>query len=119
MSQNPFLFLRIWWVEVNGPIWYIIPMVKATAVVTNSNGIHVRPSRVIASALACSSAHISLSANGFTVTSMNMMNLLSLGLKQDDTVEITVDGEGEQQVLAQAIALFETRFDFPPASNGQ
>lgn len=119
MSQNYCLFLRISRVEVNALIWYSIPMVKAMAVISNSNGIHVRPSRVIASALASSSAQISLKANGFTVSSVNMMNLLSLGLKQGDSVEVAIEGEEEQQVLAQTIALLEARYDFPPAADGQ
>jgi len=94
-------------------------MVKGSAIVTNTNGIHVRPSRVIASAVASHTERITLKANGFTVTQVNMMNLLSLGLKEGDKVEITVEGEAEKQVLAQLTALLETRFEFPPAGNGR
>ncbi len=81
----------------------------------NTNGIHVRPSRVIETELAPYSETVTLASNGMKISSINMINLLSLGLKTGDTVEITVSGAQEQQVFDQIVKLLETHFDFPTA----
>lgn len=56
---------------------------------------------------------VTLHANGISVTNLQMISILCLGLKQGDIVEITVEGEDEQRVFHRLKQLFETHFDFP------
>ena len=89
-------------------------MISRTATIKNRNGIHVRPSKVIAAAVADYSGAITVRKNGYSIDTVNAMNLLSMALIEDDTIEITVAGEQEAMVAENLVHLFETRFDFPP-----
>ncbi len=89
-------------------------MVKGSSIIANRNGIHVRPSRIISDEAASFSSTVTLHANETTVGGLHMMNLLCLGLKQGDQVDIEAEGPDEQQALCRLKELFETHFDFPP-----
>ncbi len=92
-------------------------MIKGSAVILNSNGIHVRPSRVISTEAASLPGEIILHANDITVTPVTIINLLALGLKQGDQVDIMIQGTDNDQVLKRLVELFETHFDFPAADS--
>ena len=91
-------------------------MISRTATIRNRNGIHVRPSKVIAAAVADYTGSITIRKDSYTIDRVNAMNLLSMGLIEGDTIEITVAGDQEAQVADNLVDLFETRFDFPPRS---
>jgi phosphotransferase system HPr-like phosphotransfer protein len=42
------------------------------------------------------------------------MSLMALGLEQGEAVAVRVSGPAEESTCRQLVALFETRFDFPP-----
>ena len=89
-------------------------MIKRTAIVANAQGIHVRPSQVIATAAMDLPGNITISSGGFSIDQINTINIISLGLTAGDTVEITVDGRDEDKTAELLVKLFETRYDFPP-----
>jgi len=89
-------------------------MVEATAEVKNYAGIHVRPSGVIIQAVQGYSGRICVEAKGMVVDLSNIMGLIALGLTQGDTVQISVEGPDEKEVLEKLCELFSRNFDFPP-----
>ncbi len=89
-------------------------MVKGSAVVRNGAGIHVRPSGVIFNAAREYDCKILVRAGGDEVRLNNVMNLIALGLRQGDELEVLVDGSEEKKVLEELLELFERRYDFPP-----
>ena len=89
-------------------------MIRKTATVKNSAGIHVRPSGVIFKAVEKYPGKIELTANGLTMPLDNVMTLLTMGLVQGSKVEIAVDGPDEEETAKKLAELFETEFDFPP-----
>jgi phosphocarrier protein len=82
--------------------------------VQNSAGIHVRPSGVIKKAFENYPGRISLSANGLKTELGSALGLIALGLRENDSVEVLVDGPDDEAACAKLIALLEKRYDFPP-----
>jgi len=89
-------------------------MISKKATIVNRNGIHVRPSKIIAATVADYTGQISVSKDDYTVNSISAMNLLTLALLENDQITLTVNGEDEELVADKLITLFEHRFDFPP-----
>ena len=88
-------------------------MAEGTATVRNSAGIHVRPSGVILKAFADYPGKITLAAKGREVELPNLVGLIALGLQENDTVSISVDGPDDESTCAAVVRLIEKRFDFP------
>ncbi len=89
-------------------------MVRKTAVVKNSAGIHVRPSGVIFKEINGYPGTIEITSNGTTAILNNIMVLLSLGLVKGSKVEISVEGPEEEEKCSKLVELFEQEYDFPP-----
>lgn len=89
-------------------------MVKKTAVIRNNMGIHVRPTGVIIQEAGQFDAVISIKAKGMETDLTDHMGLLAMGLCKDDVVEISVEGNHEEQVCEEIVKLLEREFDFPP-----
>ena len=87
---------------------------EGKAKVRNSAGIHVRPSGVIQKAFEDYPGKIILSANGLKTELQSALGLIALGLRENDSVDIIVDGPDSDAVCAELAALLEKRFDFPP-----
>lgn len=86
----------------------------AVATIKNTQGIHVRPSGVIAGETSGLNCKISLKSKGIEMELASIMDLLALGLQKDDDVEITVEGGDEEAFLSLVVELFEREYDFPP-----
>ena len=89
-------------------------MISRKATIVNRNGIHVRPSKVIAASVADYPGQISVSKDDYTINSISAMNLLTMALLESDEITVTVNGEDEETVAEKLTALFEHPFDFPP-----
>jgi phosphotransferase system HPr (HPr) family protein len=74
----------------------------------------VRPSGVIRKAFEDYPGKIHLNANGLKTELRSTLGLIALGLKEHDTVEVTVEGPDDGAVCAELIGLLEKRYDFPP-----
>ncbi len=92
--------------------WYSSDMVKKSVTVGNRNGIHVRPSRFIAQTMDGTRDAVSLEANGISITSLSMINILTLGLKHGDTCIITVEGDDALHTMEKIESLMTREYDF-------
>lgn len=92
-------------------------MISDSATIKNKHGIHVRPSRVISDDLSSYEGQIMFTANDICINTMNMINILCLGLKEGDVVDITLEGPEEEHMLQRIIELLEREYDFPDAGN--
>lgn len=91
-------------------------MIRKTATVQNTNGIHVRPSQVISSSMADYTGNISITSPCMKINDTNTISIISLGLIKNDNIEITVEGPDEEAAAEKLVALFEKVYDFPPRS---
>jgi phosphocarrier protein HPr len=92
-----------------------LAMISRNAKIVNRNGIHVRPSKIIAAAVTDYPGKISVSKDDYTINSISAMNLLSMALLENDQITLTVEGDNEEFVMEKLIELFKYHFDFPPS----
>ncbi len=90
-------------------------MQTKTVVIRNKAGIHCRPSSAIMVAAAKFPGHeitAESSRSGMTVNLNSILDLLSMGLQQGDSVTLKVQGPQEEEACRKLAELFETEFDF-------
>ncbi|TFG57920.1 MAG: HPr family phosphocarrier protein [Spirochaetales bacterium] len=88
-------------------------MVERKAEIKNNAGIHVRPTGLIVQAARNFSCSITILAKGMDSDARDHFGILAIGLQKGDIVEITTEGEKEEQAAETMVELFETEFDFP------
>ena len=89
-------------------------MIEKTATIQNAQGIHCRPSALIARFAAGYEGSIRVTAERGETSLRSILELMSLELYPGSRVTIRVDGPDEEAVCRQLVELFETHFDFPP-----
>ena len=71
-------------------------------------GIHARPAgMLVKEAKAFADTVVTITKNGTTVKAMQLMKLMSLGVKNGDVVTVTADGASEDAAIAALKAFFE------------
>ena len=60
-------------------------------------GIHARPAGILVQEAKKYSSKIMLHVNGKSAEATKLMAIMSLGVKQDHTVEVTVEGADEEE----------------------
>lgn len=88
-------------------------MERKTVTIKNKAGIHCRPSSAIMSVAAKFPGHeFSAESSRGKVNLGSILDLLSMGLRQGDTVTVEVSGPQEKEACEKLAELFETEFDF-------
>lgn len=96
-------------------VCYVVSaMIEMKATIKNANGIHCRPSAVIAKEIMNYPGDIQVIAESGTCDPRSIMALISLGLQEGAQVRIRVSGPQEATVCRKLIGLFEKHYDFPP-----
>jgi len=70
-------------------------------------GIHARPAGLLAKEAKQYKSECTITKDGKTKKLTQLMMLMSLGVKQGDTVTVTVDGEDEDAAIEGLKAIFE------------
>lgn len=68
-------------------------------------GIHARPAGLFVKCAAAFPASITVSVNGKTADAKRLFALMGLGVRQNDEITVSVEGEGETEA-AKAIQKF-------------
>lgn len=79
-------------------------MAKFTAKITDPVGLHARPASVTVAAASKFEADVTITANGKSGNLKSIMNVMALGVKQND--EITIEANGAD--ADEAIKAIET-----------
>ena len=85
-------------------------MVNFTYVVTDEVGIHGRPAGVLVKKCSGYKSKITIGCKGKSADAKRIMNVMALGAKFGDTVEITIDGEDEATAKAELEVFFKENF---------
>ena len=80
-------------------------MKSFTYTIKDEVGIHARPAGLLAKAAKEFSSEITVEKNGKSVNATKLMMLMGLGVKQGETVTVTINGEDEE-VAAKAMEEF-------------
>lgn len=80
----------------------------ATVTLTNPTGLHARPAKVFAKAVAGTGHDVTVTKGDTTVDGRSTLSVLTLDCHQGDQVTISVEGERADAVLAELVALVES-----------
>lgn len=75
--------------------------------IKDQQGIHARPAGELVKAAKGFSSEIKIGKGGTMVDATRIFGIMGLGAKQGDTVEISVNGEDEEQALEGMKAFME------------
>lgn len=86
-------------------------MRESTLLVDNILGLHARAAAKVVSVASRYSAQISIVKEERTVDAKSIMALLMLGAARGTHLKVSVEGDDEEQAMAELIDLFERKFD--------
>lgn len=87
-------------------------MIKATTKIAHAVGLHARPAAMVVKLVSSSGEKVTLSRLGQSpVNAASMLSVLSLGLKQGEEVEISIDSDGANDLLEKIVSLISTPLD--------
>lgn len=80
-------------------------MVTRTTTINDPVGIHARPAAQFAQAVAASGCTVTIAKRGGNpVPAGSILSIMGLGIKQGDTVELTIEGDNAETVADSLIA---------------
>jgi phosphotransferase system HPr (HPr) family protein len=85
-------------------------MIKAYLIVKHINGIHARPSSLIARKLEAFESLVTFTCESTTVDARSILSLLSLSADHNAEIEVVIKGRDENQVLEMLTTIFENEF---------
>ena len=87
-------------------------MIKATTKIAQAVGLHARPAAMVVKLVSSSGEKVTLSRlNQSPVNAASMLSVLSLGLKQGEEVEISIDSDEANDLMEQIVSLISTPLD--------
>lgn len=86
-------------------------MVKKDVVVTNEQGLHARPCRMISQLAMNFQSNIKLVRDGYEVNAKSIMGILSMAAAKGSVITIIAEGIDEKKAVDEISKLFETKFD--------
>lgn len=79
--------------------------------ITDPVGIHARPAGILVKEIKnYAGVAVSVTKGDKTVNALKLMALMGMGIKQGDTVTVSVEGENEEDVAAKIEEFFKTYF---------
>ncbi len=87
------------------------PLVRATANICNTRGLHARASAKFVKLASTFEADIHVTRDGVTVNALSIMGLLMLGAGNGCSVEIVAAGAQADEAVAALTDLIERKFD--------
>ena len=87
-------------------------MIKAITKIAHAVGLHARPAAMVVKLVNSSGEKVTLSRLGKSpVNAASMLSVLSLGLKQGEEVEISIDSDEANDLMEQIVSLISTPLD--------
>lgn len=79
--------------------------------ITDPMGLHARPAGVMAKQVkGYEGTTVTVTKGDKSVNAMKLMALMSMAIKQGETVTVTIEGENEDQVCAELEQFFKENF---------
>lgn len=76
-------------------------------VITDEVGIHARPAGMLVKMAKEVNSKVMVACNGKSADATKLMMLMSLGIKQGDTVTVSVEGEDEDTAVTRMETFFK------------
>ena len=85
-------------------------MVSKKVTVVNAMGFHMRPAMSFANAMTKYPCDVTISVNGITTDGKSIMNIIAACIKCGMEIEISCNGEREEEALNEAVAMIAGGF---------
>lgn len=85
-------------------------MKKIEYVIQTATGMHARPAGMFVAAVNKYASKVTVNCNGKEADGRKLFALMKLGAKQNDTLEITVDGSDEDKACSALQEILKTHF---------
>lgn len=83
-------------------------MVSKTVKVTNEQGMHMRPASLLSQKLTPFNSTVKVVHNGTGYDAKSVMMLMAACIKNGSEIEITADGDDEEEALKTAVEFVES-----------
>ena len=79
--------------------------------ITDPVGIHARPAGILVKEIKnYADTTVTVTKGDKSVNALKLMALMGMGIKQGDTVTVSIEGENEEEVAAKIEEFFKTYF---------
>ena len=78
--------------------------------ITDPVGIHARPAGLLVKEVKKYSSTVTVTKGDKSVNALKLMALMGMGIKQGDTVTVSIDGADEETAAAAIEAFFKANF---------
>jgi phosphocarrier protein len=85
-------------------------MEKIVHTIKNENGMHARPVGKLVSLTKKFLSNITISRDGKTVSAKSLLEIMSLGARKNDEIEIKITGSDEQEAAPKIVKSLEENF---------
>ena len=75
--------------------------------ITDPVGIHARPAGILVKEIKKYGSTVTITKGDKSVNALKLMALMGMGIKQGDTVKVTVEGDDEATAAAEIEAFFK------------
>ncbi len=79
-------------------------------VITDPVGLHARPAGLLVKEIKKYSSTVTLTKGEKSVNALKLMAIMGMGVKQGDTVTVTIEGDDEEAAAAAIEAFFKANF---------
>ena len=78
--------------------------------ITDPVGIHARPAGILVKEIKKYASAVTVNKGEKSVNALKLMALMGMGIKQGDTVTVSIEGDNEEEVAAKIEEFFKTYF---------
>lgn len=82
-------------------------MIEFTYTIKDSLGLHARPAGMLVKLVKETGCNVRISKNGQAVDASRLIAVMGMGVKCNDKVSITIEGNQEEEVLRKIKRFFE------------
>jgi len=83
-------------------------MISAAVTVKNKTGLHARPAARLVKLCLSFESELRINSGDSEIDPKSIVDLLSNGIKQGTTIEITAEGSDEQKAIEEIVALIDS-----------
>lgn len=85
-------------------------MLEQSVTIINKVGLHARPAALLVKTAGEFPCEVMLIKDGKAFNAKSILAIMSAGIKQNDTIIVKADGEGEERAMASIITLIQSGF---------
>ncbi len=87
--------------------WGMMKLIQKQFVIANASGLHLRPAGLLAQAVAQFHSNVVVVFGGKQYNAKSAVQLLTAGIKQGDTIQVTISGSDQEQAMERVEQLIQ------------